>query len=122
MNAVPFDTLKLAQRLEGAGFSREQAAVTVQTLAESLANDWVTKSDLDRAKADLQGDLRTEFATIRGEVGTVRGEIANVRIEIFAMRSSTANWMITAMLLNTALIIGLGATLYTLIKASVTTH
>ena len=69
MNAVPFDTLKLAQRLESAGFSREQAAVTAQTLAETLANDLATKSDLGAMKSELRGDLRTEAATIRTENG-----------------------------------------------------
>jgi hypothetical protein len=46
--AVPFDTLKLAQRLEAGGFSPEQARAAASALAETAAGaDPVTRPYLD---------------------------------------------------------------------------
>src|ERR1700722_17334657 len=56
MNGVPFDTLKVAQRLEVAGFPGPQAAGAAQALAEALVGaDLATKADLMGVKADLMG-------------------------------------------------------------------
>ncbi len=47
MNAVPFDTLKLADRLSAGGFTPEQARAASSALAEAVGGaDLVTK-DLD---------------------------------------------------------------------------
>ena len=44
MNAVPFDTLKMAQRLEAAGFPASHAAGASEALAEALVGaDLATK-------------------------------------------------------------------------------
>jgi hypothetical protein len=54
MNAVPFDTLKMAQRLEVAGFSGQQAAGASEALAEALIGaDLATKRDVAAAEARL---------------------------------------------------------------------
>jgi hypothetical protein len=54
MNAVPFDTLKMAQRLEVAGFSGPRAAGAAEALAEALVGaDLATKTDLTGVKAEL---------------------------------------------------------------------
>jgi hypothetical protein len=46
MNAVPFDTLKMAQRLETAGFPGPQATAAAEALAEALVGaDLATKGD-----------------------------------------------------------------------------
>ena len=48
MNAVPFDTLKLARDFEVAGMAPPVAAGTAAALADALIGaDLVTKSDLD---------------------------------------------------------------------------
>ena len=55
MNAVPFDTLKMAQRLEAAGFAAPQAAAASEALAEALIGaDLATKGDINA----LQGELK----------------------------------------------------------------
>lgn len=47
MTAVPFDTLKLARKLEGAGFPAKQAGDTAEALAEAMAGaELATKADL----------------------------------------------------------------------------
>lgn len=42
---MPFDTLKLARRLEAAGFPAQQAGDTVEVIAEAVAQ-LATKADL----------------------------------------------------------------------------
>jgi hypothetical protein len=48
MATIAFDMLKLARKLESAGFPQRQAADTAQALAESLGevSDLATKADL----------------------------------------------------------------------------
>lgn len=47
MNAVPFDTLKLSERLAAGGFTPEQARVAASALAEALSvSEIATKAGL----------------------------------------------------------------------------
>lgn len=55
MNAVPFDTLKMAQRLEAAGFGIPQAAGAAEALAEALTGaDLATKRDIADVMAAIE--------------------------------------------------------------------
>lgn len=47
MTTVPFDTLKLATKLEQTGFTPDQAKGTASALAEALSDEMVTKTYLD---------------------------------------------------------------------------
>lgn len=49
---MPFDTLKLARRLESAGFPPQQAGDMAEAIAEALA-DLATKTDIAGLKADI---------------------------------------------------------------------
>jgi hypothetical protein len=74
MATITFDTLKLARKLEAAGFPQKQAAETVEALAESLGevSDLATKADLAELKAELKADLRSELnAQLRWIIGTI---------------------------------------------------
>jgi hypothetical protein len=51
--AILFDTLKLADRLESAGFNREQAHGLTAALGEATSDQLVTKADLAELKAEL---------------------------------------------------------------------
>ena len=54
MNAVPFDTLKMAQRLEAAGFAAPQAAGASEALAEAITgSDLATKRGLQATKMNF---------------------------------------------------------------------
>jgi len=58
MSAVAFDTLKLATKLEKAGFSPEQAKGASAALAESLdGSSLATKSDINESVAELKVDI-----------------------------------------------------------------
>jgi hypothetical protein len=74
MATITFDTLKLARKLEAAGFPQKQAADTAEALADSLGevSDLATKADLAELKAELKADLRSELnAQLRWMIGTM---------------------------------------------------
>ena len=54
--AMPFDTLKLARRLESAGFPPQQAGDMAEAIAEAISG-LVTKADLQNAMRDLEQRL-----------------------------------------------------------------
>jgi hypothetical protein len=51
--AVPFDTLKLARRLEAAGFPAQQAGDMSEAIAEAVSQ-LATKADIEALKADIE--------------------------------------------------------------------
>ena len=53
---MPFDTLKLARRLESAGFPPQQAGDMAEAIAEAIS-ELVTKADLQTAMRDLEQRL-----------------------------------------------------------------
>jgi hypothetical protein len=72
MIAVPFDTLKMARKLEASGMTGSMAAGTAEALADALAGaDLATKSDV--------AEVRTEVAALRTEL---KGDIAGLRTEL----------------------------------------
>ena len=54
MTAVPFDTLKLARKLESAGFPAKQAGDTAEAIAEAMGEEVATRADLELLKRDLK--------------------------------------------------------------------
>src|SRR5215472_4306283 len=92
MGAVPFDTLRLARRLEGAGFSPQQAGDTAEALAEAMSGaELATTADIVGVRTELKaeiaalrGELTAEIAALRSEL---KAEIAALRAEIAAARS-----------------------------------
>ncbi len=54
--AVPFDTLKLARRLESAGFPAQQAGDMAEAIAEAVSQ-LATKADLAALRAELRADI-----------------------------------------------------------------
>lgn len=102
--AVLFDTLKLAQRLEAAGMSPDQAKGTAAALAETMAGDVATRQDLQVAVSDL-----------RGEIHEVEGRL---RAEIAGLRAEVRGWLMTqafAIIGAVAAIVGIAAALARLI-------
>ena len=103
MGAVPFDTLRLARRLEGAGFSPQQAGDTAEALAEAMSGaELATTADIVGVRTELKaeiaalrGELKAEIAALRSELkaeiaalrSELKAEIAAVRAEIAAARS-----------------------------------
>ncbi len=65
---VAFDTLKLARRLEAAGFSTKQAQDTSEALAEALTANLATQGDVQTLRAEIREielRLRAEMASLR---------------------------------------------------------
>jgi hypothetical protein len=87
MNAVPFDTLKLAQRLEAAGLARPVAAGASEAVAEAMSGaELATKSDLNAVEATLRSDLKASEAALRAgmkslEIG-LRGDMELLRRDL----------------------------------------
>jgi hypothetical protein len=76
MNAVRFDTLKLARSLEAAGMTAPLAAGTSEALAEALAGgEFATKSDIAEVKYDI-GALRSE---LKADIGSLRKDLELLR-------------------------------------------
>ncbi len=127
MTAVTFDTLKLARRLEGAGFTRAQADGAAEALADSLSNEMASKGDIAELRASisaLDSKLSSQISALDTKLSSqimvgdskVSTEIASVRSEIAAVRSATAQWIITAVFINTAGLIGAIATVWQLAR------
>jgi hypothetical protein len=72
MASVVVDTLKLARRLEAAGFSAKQAADTAEAIAEAIGESVVTREYLDLRLAELKIELLTwMFAALAAQAGSI---------------------------------------------------
>jgi hypothetical protein len=72
VNAVPFDTLKFARRLEAAGMAAPTAAGASEALADALSGaELATKADI--------GSLRTE---VKGDMGLLRHDMELLRRDL----------------------------------------
>ena len=75
---VAFDTLKLARRLEAAGFPTKQAQDTAEALAEALTANIATQADIQTLRAEIREvelRLRAELAGLRAEMQSLRAEL-----------------------------------------------
>lgn len=88
-----FDTLEIAKRLRGAGFSEPQAEVITGVLRDARDADLsqlATKNDLLLLKADLQSEIARLEATIKAEVARLEAmmnaEFAALRAEMELLR------------------------------------
>jgi hypothetical protein len=79
MNAVPFDTLKFARKLEASGMAPGTAAGTAEALAEAMTGaELATKADIAGTHSAIAGthtaidNLRTE---LKGEISALRAEV-----------------------------------------------
>jgi hypothetical protein len=85
---VAFDTLKLARRLEAAGFSTKQAQDTAEALAETLTANIASQSDIQ----GVQGEIREATLQLRAEIREIevklRGEMREVELRLRADMAS----------------------------------
>ncbi|UOD30369.1 DUF1640 domain-containing protein [Massilia violaceinigra] len=100
MPAIPFDTLKMADRLERAGFSNEQAKVQAAMLAEiigaedaSIVERFSSKQDLSRELTEIRSSIEKLDAKIDRTVSEAKAELVR--------------WVVGVGLLQMALIAGL---------------
>jgi hypothetical protein len=65
MSAVPFDTLKLADRLQAGGFTAEQARTFASALADAASSaELVTKRDLDTGLSGLKREFEAALLNL----------------------------------------------------------
>jgi hypothetical protein len=57
MSSVAFDTLKLAQRLEAAGFPPKQAQDMASAISDTIIDTVVTREYLDLRLAELKAEI-----------------------------------------------------------------
>ena len=75
MNAIPFDTLKMARKLEAAGFPGAQAAGTAEAMAEAMSgSELATKADLVGIKTDMAG-IKADLVAVKEDVVAVKHEL-----------------------------------------------
>jgi hypothetical protein len=100
MLAVAFDTLKLARKLESAGFPPKQAQDASAALAESIT-EWhsvgnlATREDVLTAKADVQKEMQA----LRTDMQKLDAKISETKAEIL-------KWMFGAITTQTIIIVG----------------
>ncbi len=79
---MALDTLKVARRLQAAGFTEPQAEAVLAAVQEAAAGaDLATKADLKAETAAPRTELKTEIAELRAEL---KAEIAELRAELKA--------------------------------------
>src|SRR5271157_1448187 len=72
MNAVPFDTLKFARRLEDAGLSAPVAGGASESLAEALTGaEFATRGDI----GSLRTEMKSEMEQLRHEMELLRRDL-----------------------------------------------
>jgi hypothetical protein len=85
MNATVFDTLKLAKRLEEAGFTTAQAQGAAAAIADTFREDLATRQDLTMSETAIRRDLTISETAIRRDLKesetTLRTEIQTLRTE-----------------------------------------
>jgi hypothetical protein len=94
---VAFDTLKLARRLEAAGFPTKQAQDTAESLGDALTANIATQADIQTLQADIRSvevSLRTEIREVefrsRAEMMQMKAEL---RAEIAALPVEIIKWV-----------------------------
>ena len=107
MNTIPFDTLKIANRLKAVGFTDEQAAAITdiqREVSEETLQQAVHDFHLDdvATKRDIR-ELELKIEIIKAEM---KRDIETVRKEISETKADLTRWIIGAGFLQTTLIIG----------------
>lgn len=96
MTGAAFNTLKLAWKLEAAGFLPKQAADT----AEATGQDIATRQDLKAEGAALRTEIREAELRLRGEIAATKAEIA-------AAKNETLRWVFGIALAQVGTIVAL---------------
>lgn len=85
MNAIPFDTLKMARKLEAAGFPGPQAAGAAEAMAEAMSGaELATKADLLAVKAELAHEIGLVRTDMEREIGHVRTDMTALETRLIA--------------------------------------
>ena len=78
---MPFDTLKLARRLEAAGFAPQQAGDMAEAIAEAVAQ-LATKADLQAEIGGLRAELKAELEILKRDMTIRLGSMMAVAVGV----------------------------------------
>lgn len=107
MTAIPFDTLKMAERFEGAGFSTAQAKVQAAVLAEVIGAEDASITERFSAKTDVAQELaaiRALMEKMDSKIDTVDSKIS---ISSAETKAELIRWVVSVGILQMALVAGL---------------
>jgi hypothetical protein len=91
VTSVPFDTLKLATKLEQTGFTPEQAKGAAAAFGDAFADDRLaTKDDLSKLDMSLRAEIHTTLADAKAEIlkwmfGTIGFQTVVILGAVFAL-------------------------------------
>ena len=108
MTAAAFDTIKLAEHLHGAGFTKKQASGLAEGLASALADhprrDTVIEAiqdsavnmtrRIDAAERRVGGqieDLKSDVSAVKTDVTAVKGDVSGVKADMSAVKVDIAD-------------------------------
>jgi len=78
MNAIPFDTLKMARKLEAAGFPAPQAAGAADAMVEAMSGaELVTRADVERAIRRAGIGVRCAAADLRATMVAMENRLTS---------------------------------------------
>jgi uncharacterized protein YlxW (UPF0749 family) len=96
MARLPLDTLRLAKRLEEAGFPPAQAEAQIQVLIELLTmQEAATKTDIQKLRLRTKRDLRLTEAQLRKEIQAMEARL-RAEIEKFQLQMKEAETRLRA--------------------------
>lgn len=107
MTTIPFDTMEYFEKLKSAGFTEPQARVqgeamqgVVVSYDETTRKELATKGDIQDVRNELKQDIQNLRNELKQDIQDVRNEMAETKHEIL-------KWMATAMIAQTALLVGI---------------
>jgi hypothetical protein len=121
MNALAFDTLAYARRLEVAGFSRQQAETLAEEQARLIDDRLATKTDIASVKADIEAlklatnaGIETLKLATNADIGALKLATnasireAELRLEgkVEAVKADILKWMVGSIGIQTVVIVG----------------
>ena len=123
--AIAFDTHRFVKNLTESGFTEQQAEALAKEQVQLLNSNLATKVDILAIKADIEtvkAELAAKIETVRASIETVKAELAAkietvkaniemVKAELEAKNEASKvdllKWMVTAMVAQGTLIVGL---------------
>ena len=94
--AIAFDTHRFVKNLTESGFTEQQAEALAKEQVQLLNSNVATKVDIQAIKADIE--------VVKANVETVKAEL---EAKIEAAKVDLVKWMVTAMVAQGTLIVGL---------------
>ena len=111
ITTVPFDTLKMAERLKKAGFTEQQAKAQTDFVVEVMQTETLGLGERFAAKQDVTAQLvkmNVEIDAFRKDVDAELHRLEQTLLtKIATTASETTRWIVSVGILQGALIAGL---------------